>query len=150
MDVLTWNKEEKSEMQTTSFLCDIKKKQWWFKRKNNSISFTFYVLSRFKYYLLLVRNSIANRNFPGWRAGAGEGHSLKRLLPWEENLEGCCLSNLYQAQQVIRCLCCKSAMFLQPYVVTMVGTGSKRLNGGRGEAQRCVFSSQCAEGLWAL
>lgn len=91
------------------------------------MSFTFYVLSRFKYCLLLVKNSIANRNFPGWHAGADEGHSLKHFLPWEENLEGCCLRNLYQAQQVIRCLCCKSAMIPipQPYVVTMVGTSSK-------------------------
>lgn len=91
------------------------------------MSFTFYVLSRFKYCLLLVKNSIANRNFPGWRARADEGHSLKHFLPWEENLEGCCLSNLYQAQQVIRCLCCKSAMIPIPqaYVVTMVEPAPK-------------------------
>lgn len=109
------------------------------------MSFPFYVLSRFKYCLLLVKNSIANRNFPGWRAGAEEGHSLKHFLPWEENLEGCCLSNLYQAQQVIRCLRCKSAMvpIPQPCVVTTVGTSSKSqwVKG----AQRCFFSTCWAD-----
>lgn len=124
---MPWHKKKKTTLkckQHTFYV--ILKKQQCFKEKS-CISFTFYVLSMFKYCLLLVRNSIANRNFPGWRAGAEEGHSLKHFFPWEENLEGCCLSNLYQAQQVIRCLCCKSAMILVPqiYVVTIVGTSFK-------------------------
>lgn len=56
--------KEKAEMQIMCFLCDIKENHAGLKGKSN-ISFTFYALSRFKYCLLLVRNSIANRNFPG-------------------------------------------------------------------------------------
>lgn len=107
------------------------------------MSFTFYVLSRFKYCPLLVKNSTANRNFPGWCAGADEGHSLKPFLPWEENLEGCCLSNLYQAQQVVRCLCCKSAMIPIPQPCGYHGRNQLQKPISERSSEVCMFFSMC-------